>query len=74
MDLVDKQIGAEAKVKMSVSGGKLMLTASDEMKGMGIDVSVSVDTDYFLDELAKLIPGTFDDMVIGLAKSALKGL
>lgn len=74
MDLVNEQIGAEGHVKIVIKDGKIALVGTEITKGVGIDISVSVSVDYFLDELAKLIPGTFDDSIISIAKAALRQL
>lgn len=74
MDILVKDVGPEAKVKVVVSGGKLSLVALLDTKGVDANVSVSVDSDYFLDELAKKIPGQVDDAVINILKIALKSL
>lgn len=74
MDLIDKQISPEAHVGVAVTGGKIVLTSQLDSKGVDALVTVGVDAEYFLDELAKKIPGVIDDAVIGLIKSALKAL
>lgn len=74
MDILVKDLGPEAKVKVVISGGKLSLVADLDTKGVDANVSVGVDTDYFLDELAKKIPGVIDDAVINVLKIAVKAL
>lgn len=74
MDILVKDVGPEAKVKVVISGGKLSLVALLDTKGVDANVSVGIDSDYFLDELAKKIPGTLDDAIIGVLKMALKSL
>ena len=55
----DVQIAKEVDLKISVAAGKVILT-------------VSVDSDMLLDELAAKIPGSVDDAVIAVIKAALK--
>lgn len=74
MDILEKQISPEAKAKVVLAGGKLTLTADLDTGGLDAQVSVSVDTDYFFDELAKKIPGQIDDAVIAVLKTAMKSL
>lgn len=74
MDILEKQISPEAKAKVVLAAGKLTLTADLDTGGLDAQVSVSVDTDYFLDELAKKIPGQIDDAIIAVLKSAMKSL
>lgn len=74
MDLINKQLSPEANAKVVISEGKLSLMAVLDTAGMDASVVVSVDTDYFLDELAAKIPGTMDDAIIAVLKAALKSL
>ena len=74
MDLLEKDLGAEGKVKVVVEKGKLSLVCSYDGKGLDGEVKMSVDSDYFIDALAAKIPGQIDDMIAGLLKQALKAL
>lgn len=74
MDLINKQVGPEGNVKVVISGGKISLVGLLDTKGLDVQVSASVDSDYFIDELAKKIPGTIDDAIFAILKGALKGL
>ena len=74
MDLVAKELGPEADVKLSVVAGNLVLASAYAGKGAGAKLEVSVSSDYFIDELAKLIPGSIDDAIFAVLKSALKSL
>ncbi len=74
MDLMEKEIGEEAKVVLTLGGGKIMLTGMADTAGMDVSVAVSVDTDYFIDQLAAKIPGTLDDAILAVLKGALKTL
>ena len=74
MEVLVKQISPEAKVVVNIKGGKLSLSADLDTAGVDAAMEVSVDTDYFFDELAKVIPGTLDDVVLGMLKTAVKAL
>lgn len=74
MDLITKDLGAEGKVKLAIEGGKLSFICTYDGKGMDGEMKMSVDSDYFMDELAKKIPGTIDDSIIAVIKIALKSL
>lgn len=74
MDLIAKPLGSEGNVKLVIGGGKLKLVAEYDSKGLDGSVSLAVDSDYFIDELAAKIPGQIDDLVFGVLKQALKQL
>lgn len=74
MIILEKQISPEAKAKIEITGGKLSIKADLDTQGVDAVVAVSVDTDYFCDELAKKIPGTIDDAFLSILKAALKSL
>lgn len=72
MELIVKQLGPEANVKVVLEKGKISLVAGLDTKGFDANVQMSIDSDYFLDELAAKIPGGIDDAVISVLKVALK--
>jgi len=74
MDLISKDLGPEAKVKAVISGGKISLSVVYDSKGLDGKVELSADSDYFIDELAKAIPGVIDDAIFAVLKQALKQL
>lgn len=74
MEILAKQISPEAKAKVEIVEGKLKLSANLDTQGVDAVVSVAVDTDYFIDELAKKIPGQIDDAIFAVLKTALKDL
>lgn len=74
MILVDKPIGPEAGVKLEIAAGKIILSGGLHSSGLGGNLSMSLDSDYFLDKLAEAIPGQLDDAIIAVLKSALKAL
>lgn len=71
MDIVNQQIGPEDTVKVSLEGGKLVITNSYAGKQVGADVSIKVDAKAFLEMLKVAIPGKFDDVVIDVVEGAL---
>lgn len=74
MDLISEQLGPEAKVKVVIEKGKLGLAVELDTKGIDGKVALFVDSEYFIDELAKAIPGKLDDAILAVLKSALKAL
>lgn len=72
MELVNEQIGAEAKVDVKVEKGVIRVEFAYDGKGGGAGLFATISTDYFLDKLAAAIPGQIDDAVIGIIKAALK--
>jgi hypothetical protein len=74
MDILVKDIGTEGQVKVVVEQGRLKLVAKLDTKGVDADVTLSVDSDYFLEELKAKIPGGIDDAIIDVLKIALKAV
>jgi hypothetical protein len=70
----DFPLGTEGKMVLKVEAGKLVIEAIHSHKSGEVKVSISENPDYFLDLLANLIPGVWDDAVIALAKDAIKRL
>lgn len=74
MELINKQISPEANAKVEIVAGKIQLSAALDSQGVDAEVKFSVDAEYFLDELAKKIPGVIDDAILGVIKTAVKAL
>lgn len=74
MVLINKQISPEANAKVEIVAGKIQLIAALDSQGVDAEVKFSVDAEYFLDELAKKIPGVIDDAILGVIKTAVKAL
>lgn len=74
MEIVKHEIGKEADVIVEIVGGKIVVKAQLDSSGVGAGVSVTLETDYFLDKLSAAIPGQIDDAVIGIFKAALKAI
>lgn len=70
---MEKEIGAEAKLKLELVNGKIMVSVTYGGKGLDGTLSVAADSSYFCDELAKLVPGdtVVEQFVIGALKTAL---
>ena len=73
---MEKPIGAEGSFKLELGDGKLNLTAGYDGKQVDAAVSVSVDTDAFVDKLAALIPGEsgFESAMVAALKIALRSV
>lgn len=66
---MDKELYSKGEFQISIEGGNVKLMYD----GKGMDVSLVLEGEYFLDKLAEAIPGQVDDAVIELIKAALKG-
>ena len=71
-ELVNKELGGEGELDLSLENGKLKLSVKYAGKGGDATVSAALNPDYFLDKLAAAIPGGIDDAVINILKAALK--
>lgn len=67
---MDKDLyqNASGELKLKLEGGKLIVMLDTK----GVDVSVALEADYFIDKLAEVIPGEIDDAVFAILKGALK--
>lgn len=74
MELINKQVTPEVSVKVEIKDGKIVLSSLIDTAGLGGNVSLHVGADYFLDELAKKVPGQIDDAIIAVLKAALKAV
>ncbi len=74
MEILNKQISPDAKALVEIKEGKLQLSAVLDTGGVDANVAVAVEVDYFIDELAKKIPGQIDDAIFAVLKTALKDL
>lgn len=74
MILLDKELGPEAGAKIELAAGKIILSMALDSKGLGGELKLSLDSEYFLDELAAKIPGQIDDAVLAVLKAAFKQL
>lgn len=67
---MDKDLyqNASGELKLKLEGGKLIVMLDTK----GVDVSVALEADYFIDKLAEVIPGQVDDAIFAVLKGALK--
>lgn len=71
-EIVGGSIESVGHYDVEFKGGKLMAKIDAEKSGVSGGAYVAIDADIVLDALAKAIPGTLDDAIIGIAKAALK--
>jgi len=74
MDLANKDLGSEGNVELKVVDGKLILEVSHIHASGKVSLLVEEDGTYFLDKLAKAIPGQVDDAIFAVIKGALKAV
>jgi hypothetical protein len=69
---MEKAIGSEAKLKLGLENGKVVLSVVYDGKGLDGEIKLLADSDYFCDELAKLVPGdtVAEQFIIGALKAA----
>jgi hypothetical protein len=72
--MITEQISKEAKVEITFEKGNIVLAGSLDTKGVDVGLTLTVQSDYFLDKLAAAIPGELDDKIIGMLKVALKAM
>lgn len=70
--LVSGPIGELGSYELAWKSAALMLTVSIKAGPLKVATSAEVDSMEAFDEIAKAIPGTIDDAVIGVIKAALK--
>lgn len=71
VDVVNQQIGPEDSIKVSLEGGKVIISNSYQGTQVGADLSIKVDAKMLLDKLKVAIPGNWDDLVINVVEGAL---
>ncbi len=73
---MEQAVGAEGKLKVEIKEGKLVVSLVYDGKGLDGALTISADSDYFVDELAKLIPGDsiVEQMAVTTIKAALKNV
>lgn len=72
MEVLNQELGQEGKMSIKFENGKAIVTVSYDGKGGGASMTAFANADYFLDLIAKAIPGQVDDMVILALKAAIK--
>ncbi len=71
-EVLKEPIGTEGELVVTVSAGKIKMTAVHNHESGSASVTLEQDAGYFLDKLKAVIPGVFDDAIIELAKTVLK--
>lgn len=73
---MEKELGAEGKMLVTVVDGKVRIEAAYAGKGADAGAFVSIDSDYLLDKLAEAIPGetVAEQITIGALKLGLKSV
>lgn len=74
MDVINKPIGSEGNFDLAFTGGKVILTVKHTHASGEVSILVSEDAGYFLDKLAAKIPGTVDDAIFAVLKSAIQSV
>jgi hypothetical protein len=73
-DIVDGKIGNVGSYDVEFKDGKLKAqVAASPAEGVSAGAFIEIDAAMVLDALAKAIPGTIDDALLGVAKAALLG-
>ena len=71
---MEKQLGAEGKLKAEMVGGKIKLSVEYDGKQVDAAASISSDSDLLVDAICALIPGdsALEKGAAALIKAALK--
>lgn len=72
-EIAQGQVGSVGKYDVEFKDGKLVAEIDAAAGPLEAGLLVKLDAGKVLDALAKAIPGTFDDAIIGVAKAALLG-
>ena len=70
--LAEMEVSEEADLSLEFKDGKLKFLLQYDGKGANAGVYIDVEPEYFLDKLADVIPGEYDDKVFELLKVYLK--
>lgn len=71
-ELVEGKIGSVGSYNVEFKDGKLTATVSASVSsGVDAGAHISLDASLVLDALSKAIPGSIDDALLGMLKSAL---
>lgn len=71
-DLLEKKIGAEGEIEITLKDGKLRIMVGYDGKGADAGLYLDLEPEYLLDKLAAVIPGKWDDMALDLVKGYFK--
>ncbi len=72
--MITEQISKEAKVEITFEKGNIVLAGNLDTKGVDVGLTITVESDYFLDKLAAAIPGELDDKLLAMLKVASKAM
>ncbi len=72
-DIVAGNIGTVGKYDFKVEKGNLELEIDAGIPVGSVGIVVKLNAGEVLDAIAKAIPGTLDDALLGIAKAALLG-
>lgn len=70
-ELAQGNVGSVGKYDLEFKEGCLVADVKVELGVGQATMSIKLDAGHVLDALAKAIPGTWDDAIIGVAKAAL---
>lgn len=71
-ELLAGNLGEKANYKVDFKEGKLQAEMLADFGPFHAGMKMQLEADGVLDALAKAIPGTIDDAMLGLIKAALK--
>ena len=74
MEIVQGQIGPEAKYDVQFAAGKLVVGVNYAGAELGAGVSVSLDAVVVIDALEKALPGAVPTAILETVKLGLKSL
>lgn len=74
MEIINTKIGTVGSADLAFVQGSLQLTINIQDGALTGSVGAKVDSDVILDAIAKAIPGSVDDAVIAVIKTALKNI
>lgn len=72
MEILNKEISKEADVIVKYEDGKLILGGEYEGAGGGVSLEMYAKPEYLLREIARVIPGKVDDLIVEGFIAALK--
>jgi len=73
MDIKEGPLGSEGSYEIDLIEGDLVVKVSHDSGGASAGIELKIKAEYFLDKLAKKIPGEIDDAIFAIIKSAIKG-
>jgi hypothetical protein len=71
MDIAQGNLGTVGKYEVDLENSAIKASVDVNVPFGTAGIQITLKGEFLLDALAKLIPGTFDDALIAVAKSAL---